>query len=406
MHMPLINKNISVLFVDDEPEMLVALADFFCIYATVRTADNGEQALEMLRAEPADIIVADQRMPYMEGTEFLAKSRKICPESERILMTAYADVANIIQSINEARISYFLTKPVDFQQLRLAIERLAEIVQLRRSRAEMLTEIQNYNKHLEEEVMRRSAALHSTNQDLINLQQIREQMTRMAVHDLKTPLANTRLAVNGLAEYCSDSLDARDMAAIALQSIDAMTSLVENMLSIANLTKGEFTLKNDIVVPADLIKSSIAAFRQAAFKKSISIQEDISGGIIETIGDAQQLRHVLDNLISNAIKYTHRGGAIFISIKFKDDSFIITVKDNGQGMTYDDIANAFQEFRRLSALPTDGESSTGLGLFIVKKIVDLHHGKVFVESEGLNMGTTFTVILPLRPINEMAILNN
>lgn len=397
---PLRTRNISVLFVDDEPEMLAALSDFFSVYTYTRTAQNGEEALEMLRQEPADIIVADQRMPYMEGTEFLSKSRKICPESERILMTAYADVTNIIQSINDARISYFLTKPVDFQQLRLAIERLAEIVQLRRSRAEMLLEIQNYNKHLEEEVMRRSAVLHATNQDLLNLQQIREQMTRMAVHDLKNPLANTKLAVNSLAEYCADSTDARDMAAIALQSIEAMSSLVENMLSIATLTKGEFKLKDDIVVPGDLLKSSIAAFRQAAFKKSITLYEDISGEIQETIADTQQLRHVFDNLISNAIKYTPAGGAVWISLTKEANNFVTRIKDTGLGMTRDDIMQAFQEFRRLSAIPTDGESSTGLGLFIVKKIVDMHGGNVRIESQGKNCGTTFTVSVPMRTVIE------
>ncbi|MES2766762.1 MAG: hybrid sensor histidine kinase/response regulator [Bacteroidota bacterium] len=400
------NKNISLLFVDDEPSMLAALAKSFSNYGVVRTAANAEEALAMLQQEPVDIIISDQQMPAMKGTEFLAKSREICPESERILMTAYADATNIIQSINEARISYFITKPIDVHQLRLAIERLAEIVQLRHVRTELLMEMQNYNKHLEEEVKRRNTTLYETNQDLMNLQQIREQMTRMAVHDLKTPLANTRLAVNGLAEYCADSADARDMAAIALQSIDAMTSLVENMLSIANLTKGEFTLKTDIVVPVDLVKSSIATFKQAALKKSIAIREEIRDHRIETVADAQQLRHVLDNLISNAIKYTRPGGEVFIGVQPQNESFTITVKDTGQGMTSDDISHAFQEFRRLSALPTAGESSTGLGLFIVKKIVDLHGGSVHVESAGKDMGTTFTVVLPLRPIHDISILNN
>ncbi|HYF03060.1 MAG TPA: hybrid sensor histidine kinase/response regulator [Patescibacteria group bacterium] len=403
--MPNLQKHISVLFVDDEPEMLGALADFFSTFTSVRTATDGRVALEMLRDSPADIIVADQRMPGINGTEFLSKSRKICPESERILMTAYADVENIIQSINEARISYFLTKPVDFQQLRLAIERLAEIVQLRRSRTELLTEVQNYNRQLEDEVMRRSAALHATNQNLMNLQQIREQMTRMAVHDLKTPLANTRLAVNGLAEYCAESTDARDMASIALQSIDAMTSLVENMLSIATLTKGEFTLKHDIVVPCDLLRSSIAAFKQAALKKSITIHEEIALSTPETIADTQQLRHVLDNLISNAIKYTRPGGEIAVSLTHDDTSYIFSIADNGLGMTADDIANAFQEFRRLSATPTNGESSTGLGLFIVKKIVDLHGGEVSVASPGKGQGTAFTVRIPFRPVTELSTLN-
>jgi signal transduction histidine kinase len=401
--MPMIDKNISILMVYDEPGTLLALADVLG-NSSLRTANCSDAALKIVRTEPADIIIVDIDGASPRRSEFLAQLCSICPESECILFAAPADTT-YLNTLTENRISTFLLKPVNIQQFRLAVERLAEIIQLRRSRADILATIQNSGEKIEEEVLRRSASLQASNQDLKDRQQIREQMTRMAVHDLKTPLANIRLAVNGLCEYCSDVPDVCEMASVAFQSIDTMTTLVENILSIANLTKSEFVLKDDIVVPADLIRSSIAAFRQAAFKKSITIGEDITGGMVETIADAQQLRHVLDNLISNAIKYTHPGGRIDVSVHFENDAFVIRVADTGQGMSGDDINNAFQEFRRLSALPTGGESSSGLGLFIVKKIVDLHGGKVFAESSGKNMGSTFTVVLPMRPVGDLSFLN-
>jgi signal transduction histidine kinase len=117
--------------------------------------------------------------------------------------------------------------------------------------------------------------------------------------------------------------------------------------------------------------------------------------------DTDKMREVIDNLISNAIKYSPEGKTITVRVQHsKDDdaedtsSVLVSVRDEGQGLTEDDMKKLFGKFQRLSARPTAGESSTGLGLSIVKQLVELHGGKVWAESEGKNKGSIFRIKLP------------
>ncbi|MCS7212383.1 MAG: sensor histidine kinase [Chloroherpetonaceae bacterium] len=124
---------------------------------------------------------------------------------------------------------------------------------------------------------------------------------------------------------------------------------------------------------------------------------------------AEKIVCVIDNLISNAIKYSPVNTTIWVTIEEQRENnriqAVLAVRDEGQGLTEADVKNAFGKFQRLSAQPTGNESSSGLGLFIVKEIVERHGGKVWVESAGKNMGATFFITLPaleqnLRPADE------
>jgi signal transduction histidine kinase len=107
------------------------------------------------------------------------------------------------------------------------------------------------------------------------------------------------------------------------------------------------------------------------------------------------LREAVDNLVSNAIKYTPVGGRMELSMSVDDGGIAISVKDEGPGLSTDDMARLFGRFQRLTAKPTGGESSTGLGLSIVKRIVELHGGSVSAESDGPGRGATFIIRLPM-----------
>ena len=111
--------------------------------------------------------------------------------------------------------------------------------------------------------------------------------------------------------------------------------------------------------------------------------------------DADRMRDAIDNLVSNAIKYSPIGGAIDLLVGRDGDSIVVQIKDRGAGLSPEDISRLFGRFQRLSAKPTGGESSTGLGLSIVKRIVDLHGGRITVESAGPGHGATFTMTLPV-----------
>jgi signal transduction histidine kinase len=111
--------------------------------------------------------------------------------------------------------------------------------------------------------------------------------------------------------------------------------------------------------------------------------------------DADRVRDAIDNLVSNAIKYSPIGGEIDVNVGRDGDSIMVQVKDQGAGLSPEDISRLFGRFQRLSAKPTAGESSTGLGLSIAKRIVDLHGGRITVESAGPGQGATFIMTLPV-----------
>src|SRR6195256_1900836 len=110
--------------------------------------------------------------------------------------------------------------------------------------------------------------------------------------------------------------------------------------------------------------------------------------------DTDRIREAIDNLLSNAIKYSPIGGRISVIVTHEQDDTVIRVADEGAGLLPEDLGRLFGRFQRLSAKPTAGESSTGLGLSIVKRIIDMHGGQVTADSGGPGQGSTFTVILP------------
>ncbi len=393
--MPSNNQIPTVLFVDDEIELLSAFREYFEPVVSVCTASNGAEALDILQKScKPDVIVSDQRMKGMLGIEFLEKSIAISPDSERILMTGYNDVTNILRGISRAKISSYITKPVDFQQLRLMVEQFGKIAHLRRQNDELARQLNEANSKLEDTVTSLDIGQTDAYNRLKQLQRAREQMVRMAVHDLKAPLGNIELILSELLQQDISASDFQELVGIARQSVHIMRNLVDDMLTVAMLTQPEFNPPKDYIQLSPYMRHLAATFRPTAEKKQIELILDLPDNMPTIYAAPAQIQQLIYNLLSNAVKYTPVGGKVFFSMNEDRESIVISVRDTGLGMTENDIQNAFQEFQRLSARPTSGESSTGLGLFIVKKMVELNGGTISISSDGLNKGTSFTVLLP------------
>lgn len=383
----------TVLVVDDEEHIVEMLAEFLQEDFTVFMTTSGLKAAEILRNQSVDVIITDLKMPDLSGISLLIQSLETSPNSARILITAYADLDNVILSINEAKVSYYLTKPVDPNQLHLIAKQAAESVALRRTNQQLLTELKDHNQNLEAIIAEQTSDLRFANEELGKLHAAREQMIRMAVHDLKNPLSNVLLVLSEL-NYLCDSEDTKELLHIAQESSSIMQSLVNDMLSVASLKVAKEVVMQSLE-PSVLLTACIQSFTPMANKKSIKITSDFSLELPSILGNSQKLREVFDNIVSNSIKYTPAHGSLKVSAHADEHNLFIYVSDTGLGMTKDDLKKVFGEFERLSAQPTGGESSTGLGLFIVKRILESHNGTVSVASDGKNKGTTFSITLPL-----------
>lgn len=265
-------------------------------------------------------------------------------------------------------------------------------------------QLQEANIRLEDRVAQRTRDLTSANQRLsdqwLRLQRVntfKNEVLGTVAHDLKNPLG----VVLGRTEMMKDLLGsvngAQDSVLAQLEHIrDAarrMTSMVDNLIADAMADAFDITVRRE---PVDLntLVSEIAEANQPLAKKKQQTLSIAAALASPTSCDPERMREAVDNLISNAIKYSPIGGAIAVTVEGDGRHALIRIADQGAGLSPEDLTRLFGRFQRLSAKPTAGENSTGLGLSIVKRIVDMHGGEIAAESPGPGQGSTFTIRLP------------
>jgi signal transduction histidine kinase len=172
-----------------------------------------------------------------------------------------------------------------------------------------------------------------------------------------------------------------------------LTSMVDHLISDAMADAFDISIRREPVDIAGLVAEVADANQPLAANKQQAITVSAPPNFM-TMCDSDRMREAIDNLISNAIKYSPIGGKISVLVNRERNKTVIRIADEGAGLSPEDLARLFGRFQRLSAKPTAGESSTGLGLSIVKRIIDMHGGQVTAESGGPGQGSTFTVVLP------------
>jgi signal transduction histidine kinase len=263
------------------------------------------------------------------------------------------------------------------------------------------------NSQLEDRVTQRTRALMQANGRLsaqwLRLQRangFKNEILGTVAHDLKNPLGVILGRTEMLTELISAGASRESVTAQVEHIRDAtrrLTSMVDHLISDAMADAFDISIRRDPVDIAGLVGEVAAANQPLAVNKQQTITVSAPPNCV-TMCDADRMREAIDNLISNAIKYSPIGGKIALVVTRNDDNTVIRVADEGAGLSPEDLGRLFGRFQRLSAKPTAGESSTGLGLSIVKRIVDMHGGEVTANSEGPGRGSTFTVTLPAAEI--------
>jgi signal transduction histidine kinase len=169
--------------------------------------------------------------------------------------------------------------------------------------------------------------------------------------------------------------------------------MVDHLISDAMADAFDITIRREPVDVAALVSEVADANKPLAINKQQTITVSAPPNIV-TMCDTDRIREAIDNLVSNAIKYSPIGGRISVVVTHEGENTVIRIVDQGPGLSPEDLGRLFGRFQRLSAKPTAGESSTGLGLSIVKRIIDMHGGHVTADSAGPGQGSTFTVTLP------------
>jgi two-component system sensor histidine kinase/response regulator len=353
-----------ILVVDDQETNLrvvgtvLTQAGFEVVAAT-----SGAQALKRLEARMPDLVLLDLLMPEMDGIETCRrlKADSRFTDLPVIFLSAADDAQHVVQALESGGVDY-ITKPFN--------------------KSELLTRVRTH------------VALKKTRDQLRMLAEDKDEMLGILTHDLKNHLAGMRLSASLLSDR-RDELPARcaTMAENIVQSTDRMLAFVKEFL--ANQTAERLTLR---LIPVDLVEVARSVNRDhnpAALVKEITVLPCESEGSIYVTADPEALRQVVDNLISNALKFTPAGGKISVNCRKNEGGMAeFTVQDSGPGFTEADRSRLFQRYGRLTARPTGGEPSSGLGLSIVKRLVEAMKGSITLESRP-GESAHFRVLLPL-----------
>jgi signal transduction histidine kinase len=260
------------------------------------------------------------------------------------------------------------------------------------------------NTQLEDRVAQRTRALMQANRRLsaqwLRLQRanaFKNEILGTVAHDLKNPLGVILGRTEMLTELISTGASRESVTAQIEHVRDAtkrLTSMVDHLIADAMADAFDITIRREPVDIAALVNEVAEANQPLAVNKQQTIAVSAPPNIV-TMCDSDRIREAIDNLVSNAIKYSSIGGKISVVVTHEDGNTAIRVTDEGAGLSPEDLGRLFGRFQRLSAKPTAGESSTGLGLSIVKRIIDMHGGEVKADSAGPGRGSTFTITLPV-----------
>jgi two-component system, sensor histidine kinase ChiS len=261
-----------------------------------------------------------------------------------------------------------------------------------------IRQIEWQKRKLETQVAERTSELIHMNKQLKQLNEEKNEFLGIAAHDLRNPLGAIIGFIDLLvSDIRSDRLNPNEAIMdleMVLKSARQMVHLITELLDISAIESGKITIEK---LPNNLnaiIEDCERIHRRTAMQKKITLHIEKNEQLPSLFIDKSRIAEVIDNLLSNAIKYTYSGGTIKLYSELLPGEAVVHIKDTGQGLHEGDLKMIFKTFKKLSATPTGGETSTGFGLAIVKKIVELHGGHVWVESRK-NEGSTFSFSLPL-----------
>lgn len=357
------DNNIRVLYVDDEENNLISFRAYFRKDYEVYTASSASEAFRLLDSIDMQIIVSDQRMPLMSGTEFLERTIIKHPDTIRLLITGQSDIETVIEAINRGGVSKYLQKPWDWEKFRLIMENCADL----------------YRNKIE---------LKQKNDELIKTNDELNRFVYSASHDLRSPLMSV-LGVVQLAKMEDEMKVAEEYFDIIEMSVLKLDKYIKNIIDYYQNSRSEEILDsvNFEALTNDIIDSLKNQDKKVSFETDI-VQEG------EFIGDEFRLRVIISNLISNAIKYQNpenAGPKVMVKIRSGFKSASITISDNGIGIMQEHLESIFKMFFRTPN--TISKQGTGIGLFIVKEALEKIGGTINVVSK-LFEGTSFEIVVP------------
>lgn len=239
--------------------------------------------------------------------------------------------------------------------------------------------------------------LQQANVRLKELDRIKSRLINSAAHELGTPLTPIKMQLYMLKAF-PDQLNPRQKRAVDIldRNVERLTFLVQDMLDVARLESGKMEIQQEPLDVSDLLREVQETFLDSGTRAGVTMEMQSDRGLWVR-GDANRLTQVLYNLLSNALKFTRPGGKIVIAARTHAAEVVVSVSDTGLGLDRAQIDRLFQPFTQVHDPMTVTATGTGLGLYISRGLVSAHGGRIWAESPGIGLGSTFSFALPAVP---------
>ncbi len=366
----------KILIIDDEPGIREGtkriLQNFKVDYPfmdeqidfQVLEAGTGKSGIEIIDREQPEILLLDNKLPDIQGIEVLEYVKNKHYDIIVVMITSYASLELAVKATRDGAYD-FIPKPFTPQEIRASVENITKQIFLKR----MTQTLNNTGK------------------------QIRFQFLSVLSHELKAPLN----AIDGYLKMIKERqfgnhIDAYDeMLDRSMERIKGMRHLILDLLDLTKIETGKPTQKLETVNVRKIIQMAVDTIRPYAIQKDVDLYINARENI-EMKADPGEIEIIMNNLISNAVKYNKTGGRVDIFLEKKESTIKITVSDTGIGLKKEDKEKIFDDFVRIKSTQTREVTGSGLGLSIVKKIVDMYGGSIEVQSEP-EQGTSFIITL-------------
>jgi signal transduction histidine kinase len=417
---------VDILLVDDHEENLLALEAILVdpSYNLVRAASGRAALKEVLRYDFA-LILLDVAMPDLDGYETAEyiRARERSRETPIIFLTAnYRSEAQVFRGYEVGAVDYIF-KPFTAEILKSKVAVFVELYRKREALKRQTQALLMAHDELEDRVRARTRELAEANASLQEeveerrrvererlslleseqrarahaeaVNRLKDEFLATLSHELRTPL-NAILGWSHLLTSRKGDPGMLDRAiGVIRNNAMAQSQLIEDILDVSRIIGGKLRLKLGRVPLREVIEAALDSVSPAAQAKAIEIVRNIED--FEPItGDFDRLQQVVWNLLSNAVKFTPREGRVTITLQRHDDDILLRVEDTGIGIPPEFLPYVFDRFSQADGGATRRHGGLGLGMAIVRHLVELHGGTVKAESAGENLGATFTITLPAR----------
>jgi len=417
---------VDILLVDDHEENLLALEAILTeeSYNLVR-ARSGRDALREVLSRDFAIILLDVAMPGLDGyeTASIIRQRERSRDTPIIFLTAnYRTDMHVFRGYSVGAVDYIF-KPFTPEVLKSKVAVFVELYNKREALKRHSEALQRAHDELEDRVRARTREIATANEALRaeiaereriegerlellererfaraeaeSVNRLKDEFLATLSHELRTPLN----AILGWSHLLTSGKTNPATSQRALNVIRnnamAQSQLIEDILDVSRIISGKLRLRVRAVDVAEVIGAALDSVSPAAEAKAILIERDLEP--LEPIaGDPDRLQQVFWNLLSNAVKFTPRDGRVIIRLRRESGDAVVSVEDTGIGISADFLPYVFDRFRQADGTATRRHGGLGLGMAIVRYLVELHGGIVQVESEGENRGAKFTAALPIR----------